>query len=287
MFNGKNLFKELSVLDDKGIKLYERCCKGPVLFESVDDRNILLYLCEQQIAEQGIIGDFNIRSECISMYENEVKGEAFEEYRKKSSWVWKCKRWCDDMYDYFPKAILLKLVNKKMPMSEEDMMKIFRKFPIASFNDDEYDDWIIPQSYFMDEDKIGAEIEAQEGAEFYLPSVEEIEEFSEKGYLFSKDSCQKVFKFLVELLGDENKAYDACNEMWFDIISDDLFDDTIKHVINLCPVVQNRKKEFTELVMKYYEDMENNEYNGYSIAYARQNGLKGKGKNRIRRGFME
>jgi hypothetical protein len=33
--------------------------------------------------------------------------------------------------------------------------------------------------------------------------------------------------------------------------------------------------------------MENNEYNGYSIAYARQNGLKGKGKNRLRRGFME
>ena len=131
----KRLYRELAVLDDKGIKLFERCGYGPAIIDDSDDREILLYLCEQQIAEKGFLDDYSIRSEYYTLYENEIKSEDFEKYRKRASWVWKCKRWCDEMYDYFPKSVLLKLVNKRMRMSESELTEIFRKFPFASFND--------------------------------------------------------------------------------------------------------------------------------------------------------
>lgn len=283
----KRLYRELAVLDDKGIKLFERCGYGPAIIDDSDEREILLYLCEQHIAEKGFLDDYSIRGEYYTLYENEIKSEDFEKYRKRASWVWKCKRWCDEMYDYFPKSVLLRLVNKKMRMSESELTEIFRKFPFASCNDQEYGDWIIPWTYVPDYDDITSNIESQKEASFYIPTVGEIEEFFEKGYLFSRKSCQNMYNFLLEHIGDESEAKETCFDIWFNSSVDDLFDDTIKDVISRYPAMKSKKKELVNYVLKFYENMNTSEFNGYSIAYARRKGIKGKGKHRIRRGFIE
>lgn len=47
----KRLYRELAVLDDRGIKLFERCGYGPAIIDNHDDSEILLYLCEQLSGE--------------------------------------------------------------------------------------------------------------------------------------------------------------------------------------------------------------------------------------------
>ncbi len=283
----KRLFRELAVLDDIGIRLFERCGVSPVIFDDSDDREILLYLCEQQIAEKDCADGFGIKEEYNTLYKNEIKGEDFEEYRKRASWVWKCKKWCDRMYEYYPKATLLKLVNKKMHMSETEMTEIFRKFPYASYNDREYGDWIIPMSYESDYDRIMSNIEAQKEATFYIPTVAEIEELFRREYLFSKKSCQNLYSFLLEHTGDETEAKETCFDIWFNLSINEPFDDIINDVIKCYPILKSRKLQLLNLVTRFYENQNNSEFNGYSIAYARRKGIKGKGKHAARIGFME
>ncbi len=93
--------------------------------------------------------------------------------------------------------------------------------------------------------------------------------------------------FLLEHIGDESEAKETCFDIWFNSSVDDLFDDTIKDVISRYPAMKSKKKELVNYVLKFYENMNTSEFNGYSIAYARKKGIKGKGKHRIRRGFME
>ena len=283
----KRLYRELAVLDDRGIKLFERCGYGPAIIDNHDDSEILLYLCEQQIAEIGILDDFSIKKEYYTLYENEIKGADFEKYRKRASWVWKCKGWCDEMYDYFPKSVLLKLVNKRMQMSESEMIEMFRKFPVASFNDQEYGDWIIPCKLIPDYDEIESNIEAQKDAAFYIPTVSEIEEFFEKGYLFSRKSCRNLYNFLLKYIGNEDEARERCFDIWFDSSAKGQFASTIKDVVDRYPALNNMKNELARHIIKFYENMNTSEFNGYSKAYARRKGLTGKGKHRKIQDSME
>ena len=244
--NMKKLYRQLAVLSDKGIAAFERCCLGPVVFEDHDELNTGYYLREQNIATIGPLGEICVSQEYSQMYNEGIKSELFEAYRKRASWVHRCTTWCDYMYTYFHKSMLLKLINMNMKMDENEMIDIFRKFP-RGISTREYGDWFIPDINESDYEEIMDNIEKQKTADYYIPTVNEIDEYYHKGFLFSKDYAQNLYNFLINVSSNEDEVYGICFDCWFEFQLGKDIDFMMDEIFRFYPMLKKEKDKVHEL----------------------------------------
>ena len=263
------LFNELSLLDDKGIEIFERCCISPVLFDDIDELDIVLFLNEQQITDRGPLGELCIKEEYARLYNDEIKGIEFENYRKKASWVWKCLKWCENMYDIFSKELFLKLINQKedVCMDETEMMDIFQNIPEETICSTDYNDYIIPLNRTLDfSTSVDETIEMQRKASFYVPTVEEIEEYAYRTFLFSKPAVQDMYNFLIEIIGDNKEAYATTYNIWLGFALGYGTNEVMQvNILDTFSLNQEQMKKARMLFEAYNLNQNKREFNGLSL----------------------
>ena len=265
-----SVYSKLLTLDDKGMAIFERCCLGPTVYGDNDEREIAVSLKEMELATlSDLLGEVCVDEEIVREYNDHIKGKKFDEERKRVSWVYKCLRWCENMYKFFAKTLFLKVINQRedLQFRADEMMDIYRNLPDYCPESIEYGEWIIPNGLDLDEYDVKEKIEEQEHADFYIPTVDEIEEYFRKGLLFSKDYVQDMYKFLVEELGDEKEAAGRCFDFWFDYEFGEDVNYRMKEMLSHLPVLKSKQERLRYLATAFYRKMNMPCYNGHSQEY--------------------
>ena len=270
----QGMYNLLVTFDDREIARFEKSIKETVYDDYQAEIEIGKILVNVGIADETPLGGFRVRMECAKVYEHDIKGTGFDEDRKRTSWVKRCFNWCDNMCGIFSKKFLQKLINQNsdIRMDEKEMMKrlgVFRASNVV-----EYREHLI-SFYYDKRDKGNADLYIEEKIEdsAYIPTVQEIDEFYYRGFLFSKPSYQKLYKFLTKEMDDEAEAYRKVSDAWgeFQIFSepeslivsldDDIFFDTKK------------RNKTIELLKKAERETNIGHYYGNTIDTAIENDL--------------
>ena len=218
----KGMYDLLSTFDDREMALFEKSIKETVYEDYQAEIGIGVSLIHSGIADKSFGNGFKVKPDCAKIYEYDIKGSEFDEDRKRTSWINRCYRWCSYMGRSFSKEFLLKLINQNrdVQMDENEMMKRLKAFKGSDIV--EYNAYIISDYWDeADEDHVDMDIENEIEASAYIPTVQEIDEFYYRGFLFSKPGYQKLYKFFVKVLGNEAKAYMKTLDVWgmFQVLS--------------------------------------------------------------------
>lgn len=214
----ENLYYRLATFDDPAMKLFREASIQPMGLETYADfHDLACRLNEMEVAVFDDAGYFSVLPDVWKIYEESIAGDKFEAYRARASWVWKCVNWAEFMYVYTPRDIMLKVINRneRMRMTEEELHEIFGHFPEDLVRTFEIHDVFIDRSYLVNEDALRRLRMAQGDKDYYIPKVEEVNEFYETGALLSHKPYQDMLKFLTDDMDMvDEEAEDILYDLW-------------------------------------------------------------------------
>ena len=218
MLAPEKLFYRMALVDDWGMELLKAGAKATVMVPPEDDRfDVACVLKELELARFDADDSFSTLEDVWAVYEKEVAGEKFEAYRTRASWVWRCLHWAEYMYGCTPKDVFLKVVNVKkgMRMTADEFEKIWSNIPNGVSYSVNLEDAILEDYFFDHKDQLKGLLAAQADKEFYIPTVDEVDELYHIGALLSKRPYRELEKFLTgDLKMDRDDAKDLLLELW-------------------------------------------------------------------------
>ena len=224
MLEPEVMFYRLSTFDSKELRLFEKGIGG--FYEYSEDE--FDTLCTFAETDYVFLGEkhFYVPADVASVWEK-VNDDRFAAYTERSSWVWKCLFWTEEMYGYTPEDIFLKVINTKkgIRMEMDELMKIFYRFPQDRVWSSRTDIGYI-SDVFYDNDRLRQLIERQSDKEYYIPTVSEVEELYRDGALLSIPAYQDMRKFMIKDLGmSDEETNDILLDLWTKLsFEDDLHD---------------------------------------------------------------
>lgn len=169
----------------------------------------------------------------------------FQEYARKMSWLSQCLHFGEEFYGIFDKDVLRELFNIRTGyyISEEELEKLCNEFP-ADLMDCHMEEGqkAIVAEYLVHSDQYKKLLDLQSGKDFYIPSVQEILDYSRDLHLFKEAAYQRFKEFLQYEFGATNEVADIeILDMW----------DKIQFDMDSSDIVQY----YTDLYANMYEDL--------------------------------
>lgn len=215
------LFYRVTILSDKAIKVFEKGFNGPyTLTDDEFDNGCILNEMDLAVMSRN---ELVIPCDVVDAW-NKINDEKFQEYRKKAFWVWKCIHWAEKMYAYTPVDIMLEVINNKkgMRITAEELKEIFFKFPEDQLWSLYFGEFLISSVYASDSDALESIRYMQADKDYYIPTVDEVEELFDTGALISDKAYQEMLKFITKDVGlDRSEAEDILYELWDKVAIED------------------------------------------------------------------
>lgn len=222
------MFYRAAILTDKEITILERGINGPVTYNSDEYHEIA------NLHGRGFIivadGKYIVPSDVAATWKR-IKNDKFRAYQKKSSWVWECVNWAENMYALTPDDIMLEVVNvkKDMHFKRTELLEIFNHFPQDILWSIHHEDMFMQIDYLDDMDTLEDIWFEQKEKDYYIPTAAEVLELYETGGLISGKEYQKMKTVLINEMGmDREEADDLLYELWDMVAYDDDLNETMK-----------------------------------------------------------
>lgn len=201
--------KRMSTLSDEQVELFERLldCESLYCPTKSEDRKLqTLYSWDYVVIDYQDLVEVPV--DVADVYKK-ISTPAFHECRQKIVWMKKCLDVFVALYVVAPVQILRRLYRKHtdFKVDREELLKIFHMLPDEENPCVLFDDRMIYKEVLRD--KLYLKIEQrQSGKDFYIPSVEEIEDYAENRYFSKEQSYQKLGAFLQDNLAVDSEMAD-------------------------------------------------------------------------------
>ncbi len=208
--------RRIAVFSPECKKLFEKAINSPIQVGESDFDNAC-WLREQDYAFLNRQGILDVPVDVKAAYQK-INTPEFAEYSKKMSWLAQCLYWGENFYGAFDKEILLKLYHtrKGYRISAEELEQICNEFP-----EDMTECYLergsspIVVSSLAYTGAVKDLLEIQEGKDFYIPSSDEILDFSKNLYLSKEPAYVKLRSFFQKQLHlTYSEADDVTVQLW-------------------------------------------------------------------------
>lgn len=227
------MFCRMSIFDDRAIGIFEKGI-GKFYRYTDEERETVDILNEMELAAVGrddagedILFVFD---EVAEVWQG-VKNEKFDAYRKRASWVWKCLYWTEEMYGYTPIENFLDVINvkKELRMTADELIEIFDHFPLDQLWTVRLDDIFLSTIYAPDPDRLYDLRVRQQGKDYYIPTVAEVEELFDTCALLSTPAYQEMKKYMTKNLHvAETETEGILLDLWDMLSTEDDFHESLQ-----------------------------------------------------------
>lgn len=182
---------KLCVVDDEQIKLFEEIANSDMVywlgeeqFEILDELIYLDYIVVDNIGRAEVPVD-------VKQAYDTINTETFHSKRKKIVWALKCLNVMNVLYGIAPIKVFRKVFrrNPEFRAESDDCMEIFYRIPLDKNPCTVVEDKIVYRGILQDGLYKKIE-ERQESKKFYIPTLEEIEDYAEHGYFSKAPDCK-------------------------------------------------------------------------------------------------
>ena len=254
------MFCRMSIFDDRAIGIFEKGI-GKFYRYTDEERETVDILNEMELAA---VGRDDAGEDVLFVFDDVaevwrgVKNEKFDAYRKRASWVWKCLYWTEEMYGYTPIENFLDVINvkKELRMTADELIEIFDHFPLDQLWTVRLDDIFLSTIYATDPDRLYDLRVRQQGKDYYIPTVAEVEELFDTCALLSTPDYQEMKKYMTKNMHlTETEAEDILLDLW-DMLSTE--DDFLESVQWFMGQFELMKKKQAEEVLNLFMPLSNN-----------------------------
>ena len=254
------MFCRMSIFDDRAIGIFEKGI-GKFYRYTDEERETVDILNEMELAA---VGRDDAGEDILFVFDEVaevwrgVKNEKFDAYRKRASWVWKCLYWTEEMYGYTPIENFLDVINvkKELRMTADELIEIFDRFPLDQLWTVRLDDIFLSTIYATDPDRLYDLRVRQQGKDYYIPTVAEVEELFDTCALLSTPDYQEMKKYMTKNMHlTETEAEDILLDLW-DMLSTE--DDFLESVQWFMGQFELMKKKQAEEVLNLFMPLSNN-----------------------------
>ena len=254
------MFCRMSIFDDRAIGIFEKGI-GKFYRYTDEERETVDILNEMELAA---VGRDDAGEDILFVFDEVaevwrgVKNEKFDAYRKRASWVWKCLYWTEEMYGYTPIENFLDVINvkKELRMTADELIEIFDHFPLDQLWTVRLDDIFLSTIYATDPDRLYDLRVRQQGKDYYIPTVAEVEELFDTCALLSTPDYQEMKKYMTKNMHlTETEAEDILLDLW-DMLSTE--DDFLESVQWFMGQFELMKKKQAEEVLNLFMPLSNN-----------------------------
>ena len=224
----------MSIFDDEAIKIFERGFNGKGDVSGDDDAYDTICLFNEIDYVAVSRREFIVPCDVVEAWKK-LRTDTYDKYRKRSSWVWKCLYFVEELYGFCPVEKLLDVVNikKGMRMDTEELIEIFDKFPYDQLWSSRIGELIVSDVYADDLDELKNLRITQGDKPYYLPTKDEVEELYRTLALASEKSYRDLARFLKdELFMDPEYAEDIVNELWDNISTIDDYHENLQWLLD-------------------------------------------------------
>ena len=227
------MFCRMSIFDDRAMGIFEKGI-GKFYRYTDEERETVDILNEMELAA---VGRDDAGEDILFVFDEVaevwrgVKNEKFDAYRKRASWVWKCLYWTEEMYGYTPIENFLDVINvkKELRMTADELIEIFDHFPLDQLWTVRLDDIFLSTIYATDPDRLYDLRVRQQGKDYYIPTVAEVEELFDTCALLSTPDYQEMKKYMTKNMHlTETEAEDILLDLWDMLSKDDDFHETME-----------------------------------------------------------
>ena len=227
------MFCRMSIFDDRAIGIFEKGI-GKFYRYTDEERETVDILNEMELAA---VGRDDAGEDILFVFDEVaevwrgVKNEKFDAYRKRASWVWKCLYWTEEMYGYTPIENFLDVINvkKELRMTADELIEIFDHFPLDQLWTVRLDDIFLSTIYATDPDRLYDLRVRQQGKDYYIPTVAEVEELFDTCALLSTPDYQEMKKYMTKNMHlTETEAEDILLDLWDMLSTEDDFHESLQ-----------------------------------------------------------
>lgn len=276
------LRKRLVCLTKEEIELFRRACIEPQEI-SIHD---VIYSMQMY---KYWLGGFDKITDRFTVYEEireifgEMDDEAFRSEQHKKGWMMKCIKFFIEFYGIAPVEIIYKLYNLRVKDSIEEMITMLWGMPV-----DIVESCIFPMDGFIQEkapnhplysprgilihipvlenQEMKDLLDQQMNKEFYIPTIQQIEEIYQVGYEKSSLSYTKLKMFFTKTLGmKEEQATSLCLQTWASSYHEETISELTEKLSKMGAILEKDYQihEFMGLIMEAYNQTRRKENRGY------------------------
>lgn len=222
----------LACLTNEQMDLFRKACvlpKNLSVDEIVDGMQLYRYW----------IGYFDDPTDRFCVFEDvaatfrKIDDEAFNEDQYRKGWMVKCVRFFGQYYGIAPIEVIYNMYKQKIKGSLDEMIEMLIGMPmdiiescICSIDKLGMQDWpkedpiyskigIFVQVQLFEDEEFDYLLRKQMNKDFYIPSVQQIDEICKLGYEASSQAYKKLESFLMKKLGlPYEQAVSWCLQVW-------------------------------------------------------------------------
>lgn len=213
-------------MQDEEIREFEKGAAVHGLYETEKTEDFLTLYAASYV---GMVDDgrVTVPKDVAEVYHS-LKGEEFEQRRKRVSYIVCCLRAAANLYGIVPFSVFKKLVDAhhSLHMEEKEIKAVIANIPPEVNEWMVVNDTIYRQDLYPDDRGLKS---AQGDKEFYIPEFKEIIDFATNGYSSDSKEAKRLEQFLIKKMGAEvEEAEFACGIIQMQISGDcrmqDIFD---------------------------------------------------------------
>ena len=230
LLNPDQMKKFLLNTGEQDFELFCRIADGQQILIHTNTETLLFqcgYVFEDK--EHRFVIPYDVKRVFQNLNYNELKRE-----KKQKDWFCKCMEIAGSLYGIIPEDILLKLFNSRTEfhISEIELLWNLRNAH------EQHPEYLYESGVYLFSNRFSKEqlkklLEKQKGKSFYIPSHNEIKEFSENGYLSNNTSYREFILFLEEKIGlTRDKVNSIVKFLWISNSRDEDLIATVKHIVD-------------------------------------------------------
>lgn len=209
--------------------LFERAMESPFV-PSEEELDNAYSLREKDYAFMNKKDELHVPVDVAEAYKK-LNTPEFRQYAKKMSWLAQCLYFGENFYGIFDKDVLLKMYNarKEYHISYEELERMCNEFPadLTECRLEEGQKFIVVR-YLAYDGRYKELLGMQRDKEFYIPTAEEVLDYSKNLYLSKEPAYQKLREFFQKEIGlSYRDADDETAEVWekvqYDVDIQDMF----------------------------------------------------------------
>lgn len=277
------LRSRLTCLTKEEMSLFRKACDMPQdisVNEIIDGMQLYKYW----------LGSFDESTDRFSVFEEVIEAfrkiddESFRKEQSKKGWMMKCVHFFINYYGIAPVEIMYEMYKLRVKDTIDEMITMLRDmpvdivesciFPMESFG---MQDWpkddpiyssrgLFTHIPILEDGEFDYLLDQQMDKEFYIPSVQQIEEICSIGYEASSLAYKKLETFFIRKMGiPYNHARTFCLQVWVNSYEGETPTDVINKMSEAGLVFKSEKQmdEFIGLLMDAHNNTRMKENRGY------------------------
>lgn len=227
--------RRMAVLSQEERTLLEHAIACPFIPAESEWEDALL-LQEKEYAFLNNQDELRVPVDVAEAYEK-LNTPDFQQYARKMSWLGQCLYFGENFYGVFDKDVLLEMYNarKGYHISCEELECMCNDFPVdlTECHMEERQKFIVAE-YLADNGQYKELLDIQGDKAFYIPTSEQVLDYSRNLYLSREPAYQKLREFFRKEIGlSYQEAADETADIWENIQCGEGFQDLFQYLIDL------------------------------------------------------